>query len=104
MGERKLLSLSKVILGGLVAAGASTTLPAVADEVVDEGSSRNLVVFDDEGRMLVEGAVPSALFDDVIVRSVLITEEGDAVGLNIFFCSPNTNCPCPKPTEPKPAE
>ncbi len=102
MGERKLLSLSKIVLGGLVAAGASTTLPAVADEMVDESTSRSLVVFDDEGRMLVEGMAPSALFGDTIVRSVLIAEEGDILGINIIC--PNKNCSCPKPKDPKSTE
>ena len=49
--------------------------------------------------MLVEGAVPSALFDDVIVRSILATEDDDILGINIIGCKVNTNCSCPKPTE-----
>ncbi len=100
MSKRKFLSLSTVVMGGLLATGTAVTTPALADEAIDEGG-RNLVVFDEEGRMLVEGAVPSALFDDVIVRSVLITEEGDAVKKNLRCSNTgcNKNCKCPIGTE-----
>lgn len=99
MSKNQYRTLTKIVLGGLVATGATTALPAAADEIVDEGAGRNLVVFDDEGRMLVEGAVPSALFDDVIVRSVLVTGDDSATAINIIGCKVNTNCSCPKPTE-----